>query len=120
RGVLPAGPHVPNPAEVRGSATFNARLRDLGKRYDRVIIDSPPIAAVTDATILSTRVDGTVLVVRAFSTARDLARRAARAVRDVGGQLVGSVLNAADAGTRGGHYYYQGAYSGDPEGEAAP
>lgn len=117
--VLPAGPHVPNPAEVLGSDTFNALLRDLGKRYDRVIIDSPPIAAVTDATILSTRVDGTVLVVRAFSTARDLARRAARAVRDVGGQLVGSVLNAADAGTRGGYYYYQGAYYGDPEREDA-
>ena len=103
--VLPAGGHVPNPAEILGSASFQALLEHLESRFERIVIDSPPIAAVTDATILSTRVDGTVLVVRAMVTAKDLARRAARAIRGVDGPLVGAIMNAADP-SRGGYYDY--------------
>jgi polysaccharide biosynthesis transport protein len=104
--VLSAGPHVPNPAELLGSESFQSLLSDLSRRYDRVVIDSPPVAAVTDATILSTRVDGTVLVVRALSTSRDMARRSARSISDVGGRVVGSVLNAAESRRGRGYYYY--------------
>lgn len=116
--VLTAGRHVPNPAEVLGSESFQKFLSELSSEYDRVVIDSPPVAAVTDAAVLATRVDGTLLVVRAFATRRDVARRAARAITDVGGRLVGTVLNAAD--TRRGrgyyyYYYYRGGYESTRE-----
>jgi Mrp family chromosome partitioning ATPase len=61
---------------------------------------------VTDAAILSTVVDGTILVVRAFQTSRDLVWQANRALRDVGAHVVGALLNAVDL-TRGHYSYYQ-------------
>ncbi|KYF50597.1 protein tyrosine kinase [Sorangium cellulosum] len=106
--VIPAGPIPPNPAELLHSDRFKALLRKLQGRFDRVIIDSPPIGAVTDGAVLSTLVDGTVLVVRASSTTHDFARHAIRSVFDVGGTTVGVVLNAADLNRReyGAYRYY--------------
>ncbi len=118
--VLSSGPHAPNPAELVSSDRFGVLLRSLEDRYDRVIIDSPPVAAVTDAAILSKRVDATVLVVRASETSRDLARRALRILNDVGAPIAGAVLNAVHMeGRRGYYYYYQYSY-GYGEAEAAP
>jgi len=110
--VLTAESHLPSPAEFLGSESFSNLLKVMAERYDRVVVDSPPVAAVTDAIILSTRVDATVLVARAFTTSRDVARRAVRAIHDVGGHLAGTVLNAADASRSGGGYYYYYYYSG--------
>ncbi|WP_437732320.1 GumC family protein [Sorangium sp. So ce1335] len=106
--VIPAGPIPPNPAELLHSERFKALLRKLQGRFDRVIIDSPPIGAVTDAAVLSTLVDGTVLVVRASATTHDFARHGIRAMLDVGGKTVGVVLNAADLNRReyGAYRYY--------------
>lgn len=109
--VLSSGPHAPNPAELVSSDRFGVLLRSLEDRYDRVIIDSPPVAAVTDAAILSKRVDATVLVVRASETSRDIARRALRILNDVGAPIAGAVLNAVHMeGRRGYYYYYQYSY----------
>ncbi|HET9953459.1 MAG TPA: polysaccharide biosynthesis tyrosine autokinase [Polyangiaceae bacterium] len=108
--VLPCGPLPPNPAELLHSEAFLRVLEELKSRFDRVVIDSPPIAPVTDATILSTRVDGTLLVVRAFKTTKDLARQCARSIRDVGGHIVGAVLNAVDVERRHYAQYYQYYY----------
>jgi succinoglycan biosynthesis transport protein ExoP len=94
--VLPSGPIPPNPAELFHSDRFRHFLDELSARYDRVIIDSPPVVAVTDATVLSTIVDRTVLVIRAFGTTKDLARHGIRSLADVGGKTVGVVLNAVD------------------------
>jgi polysaccharide biosynthesis transport protein len=94
--LAPTGPIPPNPAELLHSEAFRGVLNRLKERFDRVIIDSPPIIAVTDATVLSTLVDGVVVVVRASTTTKDLVRRALKSLRDVGSQLVGIVLNAAD------------------------
>ncbi|HEX2873101.1 MAG TPA: polysaccharide biosynthesis tyrosine autokinase [Polyangiaceae bacterium] len=94
--LAPTGPIPPNPAELLHSEAFRGVLSRLQERFDRVIIDSPPIIAVTDATVLSTLVDGVVVVVRASKTTKDLVRRALKSLRDVGSQLVGVVLNAAD------------------------
>ncbi|WP_438024433.1 GumC family protein [Sorangium sp. So ce233] len=106
--VIPAGPIPPNPAELLHSDRFKALLRKLQGRFDRVIIDSPPIGAVTDGAVLSTLVDGTVLVVRASATTHDFARHGIRALLDVGGQTVGVVLNAANLSRReyGAYRYY--------------
>lgn len=111
--VLPCGPHVPSPAELLHSESFSRLLDELQSRYDRVVIDSPPIAPVTDAAILSTKVDGTVVVVRAFKTTRDLARQAVRALTDVGGRVVGVVLNAVDLNRREYGYYQYYYYKKD-------
>ena len=107
--VLPAGPIPPNPAELLHSTAFARLLEDLQGRYDRIMIDSPPIGPVTDATILSTKVDATILIVRAFKTKKELARRAAKALSDVSANTVGCVLNGVDLNRpeyRQNYYYY--------------
>ncbi|WP_437974623.1 polysaccharide biosynthesis tyrosine autokinase [Sorangium sp. So ce295] len=107
--VIPAGPIPPNPAELLHSERFQALLQKLQSRFDRVIIDSPPIVAVTDGAVLSTLVDGTVLVVRASATRHDFARHGIRALLDVGGKTVGVVLNAVDLKRQEyGVYHYYG------------
>lgn len=95
--VLPCGPTPPNPAELLLTKRFEVVLRELAKRFDRLILDSPPIQPVTDAVVLSKRVDGVVLVVRASKTMRDELRRSARTIRDVGGAIVGVIVNELDA-----------------------
>jgi capsular exopolysaccharide synthesis family protein len=106
--IAPTGPIPPNPAELLHSEAFRAVLSRLRTQFDRVIIDSPPIVPVTDATVLSTLVDGVVVVVRASRTRKDLVRRAVKSLRDVGSRLVGVVLNAADVegGSYGAYQYY--------------
>lgn len=71
------------------------------------MIDSPPVIAVTDATILSTKVDGTLLVVYAGQTERDAIKRAANMLSSVSARLLGIVLNGFDVqGIYGSYYYY--------------
>jgi len=114
--VITTGPLPPNPAELLHSEAFEKLLALLRDQFDNIVIDSPPVAPVTDATVLSTKVDGTVLVTRAFKTRRDVARRAARTLQDVSGRLVGTVLNAVNFERRKyGYYqyYYKQAYGAD-------
>jgi polysaccharide biosynthesis transport protein len=118
--IIPAGPIPPNPAELFHSERFRRLLEDLQTKFDRVIIDSPPVVAVTDAAVLSTLVDGTILVVRAFKTPKDLARHALRALADVGANTAGTVLNSVNLNKseyKNTHYYYyrkEGYYAEDP------
>lgn len=104
--VVPTGPLPPNPAEVLHSEAFEKLFNTLRESFDRVIVDSPPVAPVTDAAILSTKVDGTLLVVRALKTKKDPARRSVRALTDVGGRLVGVVLNAVSGSGNPDYYHY--------------
>jgi capsular exopolysaccharide synthesis family protein len=116
--VLPAGPHAPNPAELLQSEHFKQLLEKLEPEFDRVVLDSPPVAAVTDAPILSTLVDATVFVVRGGKTRRDVARQAVRALRDVGENVVGVVMNSASVGRAGYGGYYYGYYGRPPEADS--
>jgi capsular exopolysaccharide synthesis family protein len=116
---VPAGSPPPNPADLLHSESFKKLLRELGQRFDRVIVDSPPLAAVTDSAIISTLVDATVFVVRAQSTSWPLARQGLRALRDVDSPIAGAVLNAVDF-TKGDYsYYYQQYYYYRREGYGA-
>jgi Mrp family chromosome partitioning ATPase len=81
-------------------------LAELRTQYDRILIDSPPAVPVTDPAILSTSVDGVVLVVRHAATHRDAARRAAHHIQDVGGNLIGVVLNEISTAAKGYRSYY--------------
>jgi polysaccharide biosynthesis transport protein len=109
--ILRAGPTPPNPADLMHSEAFGRVLQELRAEFDRVVIDSPPIGFVTDGVILSTRVDATVLVVRALATRRDAAKRAMRSLRDVGATCAGFVLNAVSSGDRNHYAGYYAPYA---------
>lgn len=114
--VLPAGPTPPNPAELLHSKRFEEVLEKLGKSYDRILLDSPPIGVVVDAAILSQVVDGTILVTQAEGTTKDSLRRAVSRLREVQAHIVGAVLNYVE--TRQAQSDYHGYYAAT--GEAAP
>ncbi len=126
--AITAGATPPNPAELLHSERFKAFLACVASRFDRVILDSPPVVPVTDAAILSTLVDGTVLVIRAFKTTKDLARHALRTLLDVGANVAGAVLNSVNLNKseyKYSHYYYyrkSGYYSEEtgPSSEERP
>jgi succinoglycan biosynthesis transport protein ExoP len=103
--LLPCGPIPPNPAEMCQSERFKQTLTDLEERYDRVILDSPPVLVVTDAAVLSTVADGTLVVARSGKTTRPALREAARNLGDVGAKLLGCVLNDMDLEKRNYGYY---------------
>ncbi len=120
--LLPAGPTPPNPADLMHSERFRTLIAELRNRFDRVVIDSSPIAPVTDATIVSAYVDATLLVVRAFTTRKENARHALRALLDIGSKTAGVVLNAVDFArheykyaTYYGRYGYGTPYGATPE-----
>jgi capsular exopolysaccharide synthesis family protein len=105
--VLPCGPVPPNPAELLHTEAFKELLKSVSAKFDRVILDSPPIGPLTDAVILATQVDGVVLVLKAGETSREMVKRTARALIDVKAKMFGVVLNQADlADPRYGQYYY--------------
>ena len=113
--VLPGGPHLPNPAEVVQSDSFQRMLDELSLRYDRIVIDSPPILVVADASILATRADVTVLVARAVKTRFDVTAQVLHKLRELGVPLAGIVLNGLDAPRWGTNYYYYYSYYGKQE-----
>lgn len=108
--VLAAGPRPPNPAELLSSPTMDKVLREMRKRFDHVVMNSPPLLVVTDATILSTLVDGVVMVVESGETTRGAVLRAYRILTSAGARILGVVMNKVDL-RRDGYYYY-GSYYG--------
>ncbi len=110
--ILPSGPRPPNPAEVLGSDACVAALDALNERFDLVIIDSPPVVAVTDAVVLSSRVDGVIIVIKSFKVAKDLVMQAKRQLTDVDARLIGVVLNDFDIQRKSYGYYYYYTYYG--------
>ena len=111
--LLPCGPVPPNPAELILSEKFKAMLRELAGQYDHILIDSPPLINVTDPVILSTMVDGVILVVHGGKSTRDVLQRARQELLTVGAKIFGVVLNNVDL-RRDGYddYYYDRYYSG--------
>ncbi len=110
--VMTSGPIPPNPAELLHSEAFDKLLQLVGQKFDRVVIDSPPIMPVTDAAVIAPRVDGAIVVIRAFRTSKDAARQALRLLSDVGARTVGIVLNAVDLASRQYGYYHRYYYYG--------
>jgi succinoglycan biosynthesis transport protein ExoP len=119
--VIPSGPVPPNAAELLGSDEMRKLLYVLAENFTHIIIDSPPAISFTDASILSTMVDGVMLVVHGGRSSRAVVRRAKQQLQDVGAHLFGIVLNNVKLeGTD--YYYYSGYYSGyySTDEEAAP
>ena len=116
--VLTSGPQPPNPSELLGSKRLEEILSVLLREADLVIFDSPPVLVASDASVLSTRVDGTLLVCDAGQTRRAQASRAMQALTSVGTVLLGTVLNRADA--RANAYSYSYYYADPTNADAAP
>lgn len=120
--LLTCGPIPPNPAELLHTESFQSVLASLRSRYDRLLFDSPPVGVLSDALVLGTMVDGVVLVVQAGKTSLPAATQARRRIEDVGGRIVGAVLNNVDLDDRrAGHYYqyyyyHKASYGDEPTG----
>ena len=102
--VLPAGPHTPNPASLLSTSDKEALLQRLSETFDYVVVDSPPVLLVTDATILSSIVDGVILIVESGATGPASLVRAFRTLDTAGARLLGVAVNKFDFQTSG--YYY--------------
>jgi succinoglycan biosynthesis transport protein ExoP len=116
--VITSGPVPPNSAELLGSDEMRKLLYVLSENFTHIVIDSPPAISFTDASILSTMVDGVMLVVHGGRSSRAVVRRAKQQLQDVGAHIFGIVLN--NVKLEGMDYYYSGYYSGYYSEEDAP
>ena len=105
--VLPAGHLPPNPAELLGSPKYRRLLEQLGKDFDWIIIDAPPVMAVTDAAIISHDVGGVIFVVGAEMTPRRNAQTAIEQLTSARARIIGAVLNRVNLER---HSYYYAPY----------
>lgn len=119
------GPVPPNPSELLSSEPMQRLISEAMEEYQFVVVDSSPLLSVADGRILSSIVEGTILVVRGGVTPRELVKRAQAYVHDVGARLIGAVLNDVDL--RRDVYYlygdyrygYYGEYRDESEGKPA-
>lgn len=111
--VLASGPLPPNPSELLASERTVELVQALRRQADIVLFDAPPVLPVTDAAVLSKRVDATLLVVSANVTTRKQVHRAAELLGQVGAPLVGTVLNGLGAEGGYGYGYGYGYYQQD-------
>ncbi len=128
--LFTSGPVPPNPAELLGSDEMRKLLAALSGKFSHIIIDSPPAISFTDASILSTFVDGVILVVHGGRSSRAVVRRAKQKLTDVGAHIFGVVLNNVKIEATNDYYYggyYSGYYNNDyyssdeePAGDSAP
>ena len=108
--LLANGAWIPNPAETLNSPRFAKLLTRLADVYDRILVDAPPVTAVTDAQILGAICHQTILVLQTNKSTKKLSRRAVEAMEGVGVHFLGVVVNnVRREGSRYGHY---GAYGG--------
>ncbi|MFN0121726.1 MAG: GumC family protein, partial [Blastocatellia bacterium] len=91
--VLPAGPLPPNPAELLGSQRMRQMVETLSANFDYVVIDSPPVASFADGLILSSMVEGVIIVVKSGITSREMAQRTRANLQSVGARVLGVVIN---------------------------
>jgi len=108
--IITSGPVPPNSAELLGSEEMRRLIALLSDNFTHIIIDSPPAISFTDASILSTMVDGVMLVVHGGRSSRAVVRRAKQQLLDVGAHIYGIVLNNVKLESSD-YYYYSGYYS---------
>jgi Mrp family chromosome partitioning ATPase len=107
--IIPSGPIPPNPSEILISHHMKELIEQARTRYERIIIDSPPVTAVTDAVIIASLVDGVVMVIRANDTHREMIKNGISQLQSVNANILGAVLNSVEMG-RDSYYYYQYYY----------
>ena len=112
--ILPAGPMVPNPAELLTTESIQKVVNFLEKHFDCVIIDSPPLLPVSDAVLLGSVADGILITVRAAYTKRDALQKSIAKLSTIDEKILGTVINAIPIGAGGyySHYYHYYGYYG--------
>ena len=111
--ILPAGTAPPNPAELLASSNMKDLVAELRGQYDHIVVDTPPTLSVTDAVVLSSRADATILVIRSGQTTKQALRRSRDILMQVNAHVAGVLLNAVDLTSPDYYYYYeyQGKYT---------
>lgn len=104
--LISSGTIPPNPSELLSSKRMHTLLAQLKEEYDMVLIDSPPILAVTDSQILSSICDGVVMVINHGKVKREAARRAVSLLAYAKAKILGVVLNNKDMSRDESSYYY--------------
>jgi capsular exopolysaccharide synthesis family protein len=110
---IPAGPIPPNPSELLGSALFKEMMQGLAQRFDHILIDAPPVLGFADSIVLSSAVDGVILVILFGKTQRMVLQRAKDGLLNVNAKILGVVINRVNMDLNGYsdyygpyHYYY--------------
>ena len=103
--VLTSGPKPPNPSELLHSDRMTQIIEAARNQYDFIIFDMPPVIAVTDAQIIASKVDGTLLVVREKITKKESLLKAHQLLNLVGAKMVGAVYNGMQEAHDQGYYY---------------
>ncbi|MDT2758659.1 CpsD/CapB family tyrosine-protein kinase [Enterococcus xiangfangensis] len=104
--VMTSGPKAQNPSELLGSIRTDKLMQELRENYDFIIFDMPPVVAVTDAQIVASKVDGTMLVVRENVTRKDSLQKARELLTMVNANVLGAVFNGSTDENDQGYYYY--------------
>jgi capsular exopolysaccharide synthesis family protein len=104
--VLPSGPIPPNPSELLGSIKMQQMLNNLKVQADYLIIDSPPVVAVTDACVLASKMDGIILVLDSGVVRPEMAKRAKELLENAKGHILGVILNRIQIEDSYAQYYY--------------
>jgi Mrp family chromosome partitioning ATPase len=94
--LLPSGPRPPKPTELLGSERMSFLLSYLNRRFDILVIDSPPILLASDALLIAPQTDGVVLIVKAGQMKRELVKKCAEQLKNARANLIGIVLNQVD------------------------
>lgn len=110
---VPSGKRPPNPTDLLSSQRFPEFLQVIRKAYDVVIIDTPPVGNVVDASIMARYSDGVLMVVRNDFTRKEALRRARRQILQNGGKILGCVENRVKRFGKGYYGKYYGKYYGD-------
>jgi capsular exopolysaccharide synthesis family protein len=105
--VLTSGKVPPNPAEMLSSKAMSNLLEELKNYFDYIILDTPPVQAVTDSQVLGAKADGTILVIKSEETKKDSVKNAISLLQKVNANIIGTVLNAVTT-SRNKYYYYYG------------
>ncbi|WP_246120374.1 CpsD/CapB family tyrosine-protein kinase [Cohnella terricola] len=111
--LLPAGSNPPNPAEMLSSNRMSQLLTELKEQFDIVIVDSPPVLAVTDAQVLATKCDGVLIVLRSGKVKRKMAQKVIERLQYVNANIMGVLLNKIQPKKSDAvySYYYAGEKS---------
>ena len=108
--VMPCGAKPQNPAELSSSPQVKTLIEEMREEFDFVIIDTPPMLAVTDPSPIAARVDGVVLCIRIKKNVRVSAERATQMINNLGANCIGLVVNGVGAQSGYGSQYTYGAY----------
>lgn len=117
--ILTGGTHAPNPSELLSSERMKELISQMRERYDRIIIDSPPLLAFSDPLVLGSLADGVILVVWGGKTSRELIQKSLQLLKGINTKILGVALNKIDTTKRSYYYYpYYSYYYSDRKGKA--